>query len=230
MDFSIVVWYIENLQQFLLYFQSMVSYSHRIYTYLFQISSPDTKRISLRMAASNEVLPLPLFPTITVSLPINSHIQTVADKFIGYKDALANKWLSFAAGSGFECIIPICSFWLMIFISFTASVRTKKNHLNILFNDKIGQFHEINAHCSHECVKWNFDKLLCNIKCSIVSSAIQLKKWLDLKLHFINEDKFRSNCAISIGIIRFAIEFNNKMEWERAMIYYTIRLYGNMGK
>lgn len=44
-------------------------------TYLFQISSPDTKRISLRMAASNEVLPLPLLPTITVSLPIFHNIN-----------------------------------------------------------------------------------------------------------------------------------------------------------
>lgn len=41
----------------------------RSHTYLFQIRSPDIKRISFNMAASNEVLPLPLFPTITVSFP-----------------------------------------------------------------------------------------------------------------------------------------------------------------
>lgn len=46
-------------------------------TYLFQISSPDVLRISLRIAASIDDLPLPDLPTHTVNLPKNIPNYTV---------------------------------------------------------------------------------------------------------------------------------------------------------
>lgn len=57
-------------QSFVFHFNGMMKYDMIFDTHLFHISSPDIFRISFNMAASREVFPLPLFPMMTVSLPV----------------------------------------------------------------------------------------------------------------------------------------------------------------